>query len=216
VKFNYHRQTQFELFPGTPQHPVKRSKTTFLKARLSLSLENVVILGVLMVISMVASFSIGVERGRQVTGTGTVKRAAAVRAVDTGVPRAQQPVRSPEKPRDKKALEKSRERPQIEFTRASVPLTGVVEGLVKGRVDHLNSLADEKAKMYTIQVASFQKDKYAQKEAKNLKKKGYDIFVIPKGKHSIVCVGKFSERREAQAFSSKLRKKYKDCIIRSL
>ena len=221
MKINYHRQTQFELFPGTPQHPVKRSKTTFLKTRLSLSLENIGILGVLMVISMVASFSIGVERGKRVARpvSAAVNRSAAVRVAVPeviGTPDVYQPARVQVKPRTEGTRQKRQERPQLEITRASMPLAGVVTGLVKDSVDHLNSPADEKAKMYTIQVASFQSDKYAQKEAKRLKKKGYDIFVIPKGEYSIVCVGRFSQRREAKAFSSKLRKKYKDCIIRSL
>jgi len=214
VKINYHRQTQFELFPGSPQHPVKRSKTTFLKTRLSLSLENIGILGVLMVISMVASFSIGVERGKRGGRpvSQTVKRVATVRAVAPEASGTQLPKRTPAKPRVEKTRQRQQEKPPLEIIRASMS----VPGAVKGSVDHLNSSADEKAKMYTIQVASFQKDKSAQKEAKSLKKKGYDIFVIPKGKYSIVCVGKFSERREAKEFSSKLRKKYKDCIIRSL
>jgi cell division septation protein DedD len=214
VKINYHRQTQFELFPGAPQHPVKRSKTPFLKTRLSLSMENIGILGVLMVISMVASFSIGVERGNRTArpAANAVVRTAAVRAVVPQEPKVQQTLPAPVKPRTDRAEKRPPEQPEFEIVRASMPLPGVVSEPVA----RLDSPADEKAKMYTVQVASFQLDKYAQKEAKTLKKKGYDIFVIPKGKHSIVCVGRFSQRQEAQEFSSKLRKKYKDCIIRSL
>ena len=69
---------------------------------------------------------------------------------------------------------------------------------------------------YTVQVASFQKDEYAQKEAMTLKKKGYDIFVVAKGKYSIVCVGKFSRRDEAKVILSRLKKTYKDCMVRRL
>ncbi|MCK5581683.1 MAG: SPOR domain-containing protein, partial [Candidatus Omnitrophica bacterium] len=69
---------------------------------------------------------------------------------------------------------------------------------------------------YTVQVASFRKKVYAEKEAMDLKKKGYEIFVVPKGDYSIVCVGKFAYKNEANQMSRKLRKRYKDCLVRSL
>jgi len=71
-------------------------------------------------------------------------------------------------------------------------------------------------KGYTIQVASFKSDKYAQMEADTLKKKGYEIYVVPRGSHQTVCVGNFARREDAQAFSKRLKKKYNDCVIRSL
>ena len=71
-------------------------------------------------------------------------------------------------------------------------------------------------KFYTVQVASYKGEKYAQKEASLLKQKGYDILVLPKGAFSIVCVGKFKEKEEAKNFSQKLKKQYKDCLVRSL
>ncbi|MFA5356168.1 MAG: SPOR domain-containing protein [Candidatus Omnitrophota bacterium] len=69
---------------------------------------------------------------------------------------------------------------------------------------------------YTIQVASFSKRVNAQKEADNLKKKGLSALVLVKGKFSIVCVGNFSNKEEAESFLPKLRKQYQDCRIRRL
>ncbi len=217
MKINYHRQTQFELFPGTPQQTVKRSKTPFLKTRLSLSLENIGILGILMVVSMVASFSIGVERGKR-TARPAPERGIRTAALRSPVPKTlpAEPAREQASPQVSPPAEEKRdwrsEKPEMEIARMSVPLPGAAETQA-GREENP---ADEKAGMYTVQVASFRKDKFAQQEAKTLKKKGYEIFVIPKGKYSIVCVGRFSQRRQAQDFSAELRKKYKDCIIRSL
>lgn len=69
---------------------------------------------------------------------------------------------------------------------------------------------------YTIQIASFKEGEYAKKEAADLGKRGYDIFILPKGNYSIVCVGKFSRQEQARIMLGELKRKYKDCIIRRL
>ncbi len=69
---------------------------------------------------------------------------------------------------------------------------------------------------YTIQVASFMNRINAQKEADILKRKGLSPVVLSKGKFSIVCVGNFSKREEAESLLPKLRKQYQDCHIRRL
>lgn len=69
---------------------------------------------------------------------------------------------------------------------------------------------------YTIQVASFLNRINAQKEAAILKRKGLSPLVLPKGKFSIVCVGNFAKRKEAESLLSKLKKQYQDCRIRRL
>ena len=69
---------------------------------------------------------------------------------------------------------------------------------------------------FTIQVASFKQQKNAQKEAENLKKVGYETFVVSKGTHAIVCVGRFLEKAEALSFSQKLQNKYGETLVRRL
>lgn len=69
---------------------------------------------------------------------------------------------------------------------------------------------------YTIQVASFLNKTNAQKEADNLKKRGMSALVLSKGRFSIVCVGNFAKREEAELLLSKLKKQYQDCRIRRL
>ncbi|MDD4939963.1 MAG: SPOR domain-containing protein [Candidatus Omnitrophica bacterium] len=72
------------------------------------------------------------------------------------------------------------------------------------------------AESFTVQVASFSSNKNAQKEADALKKKGHSALVLSKGKFSIVCVGKFSKRSDAEMLLAKLRNKYQDCRLRRL
>jgi len=69
---------------------------------------------------------------------------------------------------------------------------------------------------YTIQVASFSNKTSAQREVEVLKKRGLSSIVLPKGKFTIVCVGNFSQRQEAESLLPKLKKQYQDCLIRRL
>lgn len=69
---------------------------------------------------------------------------------------------------------------------------------------------------YTIQVASYKTRKFAEKEAGLLKKKGYRVWVVPKGKYTVVCVGNFNNKGSAQSLLSEMKKRYGVCLIRRL
>lgn len=69
---------------------------------------------------------------------------------------------------------------------------------------------------YTIQVASYQNKRYAEKEAERLRKKGLSPLILSKGKFSVLCVGNFSNREIAKSLLSKLKEHYRDCYIRRL
>lgn len=69
---------------------------------------------------------------------------------------------------------------------------------------------------YTIQLASYEKKSYADKEARRLKKKGFTVLVMSKGNYSIVCVGKFADREMAKSLLSEFKKTYHDSFIRRL
>jgi len=69
---------------------------------------------------------------------------------------------------------------------------------------------------YTIQLASYKGRQSADKEADTLKKKGLTAFVVYKGDYVILCAGKFSDKEQARNSMSKLKKQYKDCILRRL
>ena len=69
---------------------------------------------------------------------------------------------------------------------------------------------------YTIQVASFSNRINAQKEVESLRRKGLSPLMLSKGKFSIVCVGNFTKREEAESLLPKLKKQYQDCRVRRL
>ena len=84
------------------------------------------------------------------------------------------------------------------------------------QAQNISPLEDSNKKPYTIQVASFKSEIYARKEAQDLEKKGHQSLIASKGKHFIVCVGKFVSENEAKIFSGQLKKQYKDCLVRRL
>jgi cell division septation protein DedD len=71
---------------------------------------------------------------------------------------------------------------------------------------------------YTIQLASYMNTKDAQAAAQSLRKKGFTAVILTKGKYSVLCVGRFSNKEKAQALLSEFRKNssYKDSFIRRL
>lgn len=199
------KQCQFELFPSDNRQPDKKNEQRFLLTKLTLPIENVIVLGVIIIMSMVISFSIGVEKGkRNISSIRKVKPEKSVK-IEEKKPIIQEKIVVENAgltiaPLNNNIINKEEKKPHIK------PAIDITETEKKKKVD----------KIYTIQVASFKKEKYAQKEAMDLKKEGYEIFVLPKGNYSIVCVGKFAQKREAKIFSRKLKNKYKDCILRSL
>ncbi len=82
--------------------------------------------------------------------------------------------------------------------------------------DSNDTTTEDDSDSYTIQVASYQSRVAAQKEAERLKKKGLSVLILPKGKYTILCVGKFPNKEKAKSSLVELRKKYKDCQIRRL
>jgi len=69
---------------------------------------------------------------------------------------------------------------------------------------------------YTIQLASYQNNSSAKKEAETLKKKGLLPLVLSKGRYTVLCVGNFPDKKNALALLPELKKKYSDCFIRKL
>ncbi|MCX5713630.1 MAG: SPOR domain-containing protein [Candidatus Omnitrophica bacterium] len=69
---------------------------------------------------------------------------------------------------------------------------------------------------FTIQIASYLKRDLAQKEALALNKKGISAAIFPKGNYFMLCAGNFSDRRSAEMLLARLKKQYRDCMIRKM
>jgi hypothetical protein len=191
-------QSQFEFFPHAPGQAPTEGKSPYQLKSLTLTAENIIVLGIVFVMTLVLFFSFGFEKGKRVTRISlweAFKSAAPVAAVQAQAERVVLPAREASVPEERGENLGAGQDPLPEILPSR---TGAEEDI------------------FTIQVASFKQERDAQKEATLLKKKGYDIFVLLKGKHSIVCVGKFAQKNAAKQFSNRLKNKYTDCLVRRL
>jgi len=198
------KQSQFELFPGSSKYSPETGKSSRLIKDLTLSLENIIVLCIIFVMTLVLFFSFGVERGRRVAlPSNKINEVDMIQTVTNNPEK--QPVQSVTQVQQEERVVFPVDIPQ-EILEESDPV-----------FQPPTEKTEEQEKLFTIQVASFKLEKNAKQEADRLKGIGHeDAFVLPKGSHTIVCVGKFVQRNEAQKFSSRLKKRYNDCLVRSL
>ena len=197
MNLNY-KQSQFELFPGASASHQQAARPQFFLSQFTLSLENMIIAGIFILMGVIFSFSVGVERGKKIALANSFKN---VYSNVLSVPQEKAVVAPAAKVSTFKTLQAPAATPipQEKSTDEVQPPVAPVE-----------------TGSYTIQVASFKQIEYAQKEAEGLRKKGYEIFVFPKGNYSIVCVGKFLRKDDAGVTLTQLKKTYKDSMLRRL
>ena len=216
----HEKESQFELFPGSTNYPESSSPTRFMSRRFVISLEGLFVVSMLVAIGMVVAFSLGVERGKLMVRTIRSNPAPVPKIpLSQFVPSVASP--APINPQAAPLnINPVLAKPQAAvLANTNVPKPQeAVKTIVPAMEDNLAKPDDKKKiidKGYTIQVASFKNHEYAEKEAIELKKNGFDPSVSSKGNHVIVCVGKFVTKKEAEQFSRKLKSKYKDPVIRS-
>lgn len=81
-----------------------------------------------------------------------------------------------------------------------------------------SQVAPLSSEKFTVQLASYSATKSAEKEASLLKKQGFSPLIITKGKYIILCVGNFSQQREAKSLLAEFtkEKRYQGCYVRRL
>lgn len=215
MNINY-KQPQFELFPGSSASPgddAGRSK--YFLANLTLSVENLVVLSILGIMVAVFAYSLGVERGKHVMSF-EAKNSIVSPLVAVPVPVKSIVVRQQQGVAGIQATRQSSSLTQTTANVATVAPVVVNPLAVVSAVQQkpLNSVVS--AFKYTIQVASYADEKFARKAAVDLNKSGFETLIMQKGKYAILCVGKFNKKNEASAVLSKLKSKYKDCLVRSI
>lgn len=141
------------------------------------------------------SFSLGVEKGKRTAVVGIaplLEQPRLEETADIAVP-PQTPPAITHTPADIRALASGR--------------PGVQEAALKQK---------QKKASYTIQVASISEPKNARRQLASLENKGYSAFSLVKGKYTVICVGRFSDKEDARNNLEKLKVKYPDCLIRRL
>ncbi len=205
MNINY-KQPQFELFPGSSAQAEDASRPRFLLANLTLSVENLVVLSILGIMVAVFAYSLGVERGKHLMASQARPTSLAATVSDPQAVVVQQATVT-----------------AVTTTARQIPAAGKPVSAVPANVKPAVASAVVAQKpivpsafKYTIQVASYGDVKFAQKAAIDLNKNGFETLVMQKGKYAILCVGKFNQKNEAMSVISKLKSKYKDCLVRSM
>ncbi len=218
MKYYYDAPTQFELFPGSGRRsaPVVRQRV-FLN-KLTVPVENFVILGIIVIMGLVTTFCLGVERGRKVIAKETRPVTAAVNeSTRFSAPKPAAGTRPV--PRQFNANVGQRTiGPITDLNNPKPAAIPTVKVLAKNNLSPVEKAVNPvpAGKSYTVQIASYKTESYAQARARELNGQGHQIFVMPKGSYSIICVGKFPQANQAKVLSQRLKKVYKDCLVRSL
>ncbi len=211
--------TQFELFPNATVKASELRQRRYLLKDLTLSVEHIIVSTIVFVMVTVLFFSFGVEKGKRMVRVSILEAAGISRTVEAVSPETRGVVSSRflagrGEAQAAPAVTISPQAEKEDMLRS--PKGGLEPPEASPKMEAQPQKKDAQEDIFTIQVASFNSPQSAQKEAMLLKQKGYDILVLPKGKHSIVCVGKFGQQNEAKAFSNKLKNRYNDCLVRRL
>jgi cell division septation protein DedD len=161
---------------------------------LRLGYEHLVVIAVAMVMGLVASFALGIDRGQRVAQRLPAVPAPAVEAPRRMLASARNQIAAPQPPSVAPTVVPSRVSP------TTVPAT----------TSQLRS-------RYTIQIASYRKAGDASAEVNRLKRQGHTtVSTAHRGEFTIVLVGSYTSKREATNQLPAWRKRYKDCFIKEL
>ena len=170
--------------------------------------EKVVLMIIAFLTVGLVAFSLGFEKGKK-SGSrvaGITNNAANAAGESVGAVQVA--------PLKQEAVTEVREK-KIEL----LPRVNVVEYSPGGRglpSDRQSHSPGGRKDNYTIQVASYKTLSSAEKEARQLKSRGFNPSVLSKGDFSVVCVGQFINKGQAAEKMQELRKRYQDCFVRRL
>ncbi len=210
MNINY-KESQIDFLSNVDGKAEASVPPRYMAAQMSLSLENLVIFGIVAIMVVIFSFSLGIERGKGVAMTSTevsVPDARSAMTVTTGSGKADNASGKTEAKEFKADTQKMKAAPSgskvvAKAKPASVPAVTAAKTAGSGA--------------YTLQVASYKGIKSAQREADKLKQKGFDnVYVLPKGTYTIVCVGNFQNKEDASGMKRQLNNRYQGSVVRRL
>lgn len=209
-------QIEFEVFPKEDKFNYSylsgvRSETPHDATPINVvfSYQSVIIIFICAMMLLIASFALGVEKGKLIVknNDATLKKTVLASESTALVPtmNAIQEKTIPLNMERTQTTTVSKENPQAINT--AVTLTPGVQK---------ETAAIAPASGYTIQVASVQSEKAAKILSESLLNKGITSFTKASGKYVIVLAGNFSKKEEAQSTLRQLKKTYSDCFIKKI
>jgi len=176
------------------------------------SYQSVIIIFICAMMLLIASFALGVEKGKLIAknNAGTSEKALTAIASETPVaPLAVNTVEGKTTPSNIariQATSVSKESPVVVNAAVALTTTSAQKEIAPAAPTG----------GYTIQVASVQSEKAAKIMSESLLKKGITSFTKASGKYVMVLAGNFSKKEEAQSTLRELKKTYADCFIKKI
>lgn len=209
---NKHKQIEFDVFQKD-----KKSGYSYLSGikedtnneptsvHITLSHQSVIVFFICLLMFLVVSFTLGVEKGKLVakntlsSGTGEVSE---VKTDSNSKNKESIPVMANAKDSsDNKISETKEESVALEPQQTSSQNTKTELTPTGG---------------YSIQVASLKTENSAKELSESLSNKGLVSFTKASGDYYIVLAGRFKEREEAKIQLKELKKTFNDCFIRKI
>jgi septal ring-binding cell division protein DamX len=195
MNINY-KESQIDFLSHVGGKAEESARPRYMAAQMSLSLENLVIFAIVAIMVVIFSFSLGIERGKGVALTPAAEAGSDAKEVKEVKDFKADTQKMKAAPSSSKAVVKAK-------TPAAAPLVAMAKSAGTGA--------------YTLQVASYKGIKSAQREADKLKQKGFDnVYVLPKGTYTIVCVGNFQNKEDASGIKRQLNNRYQGSVVRRL
>ena len=195
--------TQKELFEfQAPKKQPRKFGQLFQQADFAFSLnaERLVFVAIGIIMLLVISFALGVERGKAVSGKASEARTALAQAT---IPATAQHIQG----------QPAAAKVQLTTVQPQPAAVKIQPAAVKAQSTAAKA-QPAAAKPYTVVAAAFSKEAFAIKESSRLKSNGLDPFVYYKEPYYLVCVGSFANKASAQKVLNRVRQMYRDAYVR--
>lgn len=197
-------QIEFEVFPKNAKNDysylsgVKSDATTSASPiQVVFSPQSAVIICLCLLMSLVASFTLGVEKGKRIVKNSLVSPTSTASIAEKN------PIEISSKPTVATPSAVAQD-PATQNMPAPI--------LLAKRTTPVKNASGG----YAIQVASVATENSAKSLAEKLTKKGWPSTTRPSGKYIIVLAGNFARQDEAKSGLRELKKTYTDCFIRKI
>jgi len=176
------------------------------KREIVLALDKFYLFLVFFIITLVISFSLGIEKGKKINlASKETKDVGHQRFIERTLPEQQH------------LKENNNVNQKVEAIGEETPAKESILPKEEIKKDEPKPVKIEKPQiLYSIQVASYSRKDIAVAESNKLKKQGFNPIILEKGKYLALCVGKFKTKDDAKGQVITLKNRYTDCFIRKL
>lgn len=171
------------------------------KHRILISSEMICISAVIVVILLIVSYVLGIEKGKSLDPSKKYSMPSKTKQI---------------------AVKISQPEPAEDKVSDIPPVKAEKTGSGENQAKEKKPAAEERSEVkqgsnkvpFTIQVASFKDKESAEKEKAHLEEKGFSSEICRKGEYLVIFVGRFKEKKDARGQIEKLKERYTDCFVR--